>query len=252
MTSNWRWVEERMRQILGPTTAPVGVFLERDTQPSGRFSGWEVLRKHRYCQALMRARHGRRVILEPDELSCPAAAGAFGFRPLPEGLRSGKGLVGFGIVDKPETGKTMFAQMPRLDEGAVRRIALCPLAEAPGTPDVIVLEALVEQLMWVLLADLRAAGGARRLGDTAVLQATCVDATVIPFIQRRLNFSYGCYGCRDATDIEPGEAVVGFPGERLEAILQNLEGLAEKAIPNSRRKKALKSLREGQKDAHCA
>jgi uncharacterized protein (DUF169 family) len=250
MTSKWQQAQERIQQILGLKTAPVGVFLDKAAERGLEFSGWRLLKKHRYCQALMRARNGERVILEPDELSCPAAAGAFGFRPLPEGLKSGKGLVGFGIVEKPETGKTMFAEMPHFYEGALRRIELCPLGEAPDRPDVIVVEALTEQLMWLLLADLRAAGGSRRLGDTAVLQATCVDATLVPFIENRLNFSYGCYGCREATDIGEGEAVLGFPSRKLAAILDNLEDLGDKAIPNSRAKKAYQRLEEDN-DARC-
>ena len=252
MTSKWQQAQERIQQILGLKTAPVGVFLDKAAERGLEFSGWRLLKKHRYCQALMHARNGERVILEPDELSCPAAARAFGFRQLPEALESGKGLVGFGIADRPETGAAMFAQMPHLSPVTVARLALCPLAEAPRIPDVLVVEARVEQLMWLLLAHLRAAHGARRRGDTAVLQATCVDATVIPFIEDRLNFSYGCYGCREATDIGEDEAVLGFPGHKLEEILHNLEGLAEKAIPNSRAKKAFQRLKEGGNDARCA
>ena len=242
MTTKWRDAHERMQQILGLKTAPVAVFLDTAADGAAEFALWRRLTRHRYCQALMCARNGERVVLEPDELACPAAARAFGFRPLPEGLSSGKGLVGFGIVDRPETGQEMFAKMPHLEQGTLTRLALCPLRDAPKPPDVVVVEADVEPLMWLLLADLRAAGGARRRGDTAVLQATCVDATVIPFIEDRLNFSFGCYGCREATDIAPGEGIVGFPGGRLEDIVRELESLAEKAIPKSRAKDALERL----------
>jgi len=191
------------------------------------------------------------VVLEPDELSCPAAARAFGFRPLPDGLESGKGLVGFGIVGEPATGAEMFAEMPGLKQGELTRLALCPLEAAPKTPDVVVVEAPVEQLMWLVLADLRIEGGARRHGNTAVLQATCVDATIIPYNEDRLNFSYGCYGCREATDIAEGEAVLGFPGHKLEEILRHLEGLGDKAIPKSRAKRAFQRLKEHEGDTEC-
>jgi uncharacterized protein (DUF169 family) len=53
----------------------------------------------------MKARHGKSVILDSEGIACAAAAAAFGFRPLPEGLRSGKGLVGFGIVSDEAVGK---------------------------------------------------------------------------------------------------------------------------------------------------
>ncbi len=231
----------RLAEILGIDTEPVGVFLLRPESPPPEVP----LRKvagHRYCQLIMRARHGESVYMEPDELACPAAAAAFGFRPLPEGLASGKGLVGFGIVDDPATGRRMFEGMPRLAPGQVTGIAAVPLRAVRSLPDVIVVEGPPEALMWMALADLNAAGGQRRRGDTAVLQATCVDATVIPYLEQRLNFSLGCYGCREATDLAPNESVLGFPGSRLGPILAALEALANKAVGRSRAKAVFKNL----------
>jgi uncharacterized protein (DUF169 family) len=190
----------------------------------------------------MKARHGESVLLDPDDLSCPAAAAAFGFRPLPPQLANGKGLVGFGIAGNAAVGQRMFANMPRLEDGSIASIALCPLRLAPRTPDVVVVEGPAEVLMWLLLADLNVHGGERRTGNTAVLQATCVDATVIPYLQQTLNFNLGCYGCREATDLKPGETVLGFPGTLLEPLLDALQMLRAKAIPRSRAKLAHECL----------
>lgn len=71
------------------------------------------------------------MVLTGEEISCPAATSAFGFRPLPESLKSGKGLVGFGIVSDPEVGKKMFEGMLRLDENKIKGIHLYPLENAP-------------------------------------------------------------------------------------------------------------------------
>ncbi len=244
--TKWTQAGKTIREILGLNASPVAVFLLiQKSEPASCFDRWNRLKKHRFCQALMKARHGESAILEPEEISCPAAANAFGFRPLPVGLQSGDGLVGFGIVGKRQTGARMFQDMPTLEKNAIAQIALCPLEYAPAEPDVIIVEDMVEKLMWLLLADLRHCEGRRRLADTAILQATCVDCTVIPFTKKRLNFSYGCYGCRDATDIGAGEAVVGFPGSHLDGILQELTGLAAKAIPASRQKMALQRLIKG-------
>jgi uncharacterized protein (DUF169 family) len=92
--------------------------------------------------------------------------------------------------------------------------------------------------MWLLLADLSVHGGERRVGDTAVLQATCVDATIIPYLKQRLNFTLGCYGCREATDLAPGETVLGFPGRLIEPLLGVLQHLSQRAVPRSRAKLA--------------
>jgi uncharacterized protein (DUF169 family) len=228
-------------EILGIDTEPVAVFLMGPEIPPPTESFRNVT-GHRYCQLLMRARHGESVALAPEELACPAAAAAFGFRPLPEGLATGKGLVGFGIVDDPGTGRRMFEGMPRLEPGRVTLIAAAPLSAVQAIPDVVVVEGPPEALMWLALADLNVAGGVRRRGDTAILQATCVDATLIPYLEQRLNYSLGCYGCREATDLGPNESVLGFPGARLEPLLAALDSLANKAVGRSRAKSAFKNL----------
>lgn len=230
----------RLHRFLGLDTFPVAVFLLRHMEDP--FACWSRAGGHRYCQGIMRARRGESLLFEPGDLSCPAAARAFGFRPLPESLANGRGLVGFGIVREPETGRAMFEGMRYLEMNALEGVALCPLQAAPRLPEVVVVEGAPEQLMWLLLADLNLAGGKRRQGSTAVLQATCVDATLIPHQEDRLNFSLGCYGCRDATDLAPTETVVGFPGRMLEALTDQVGFLAGKAMPNSRAKNAWKLL----------
>ena len=69
-----------------------------------------------------------------------------------------------------------------------------------------------------------------------------MDATIKPFVEGRLNFSYGCYGCREATDMGAEETVLGFPGFMLDPVVRSLEALGEKAIQRSRSKIPYKQL----------
>jgi uncharacterized protein (DUF169 family) len=239
-TEDLRCMAARLAEILGLTGSAVGVrFL-----PAGAANpaGAVVLEQHRYCQALMRARHGETVLLDGQGIACPAAAAAFGFRPLPEKLQSGKGLVGFGIVMDEAVGRRMFEGMARLEPGSIQSLYLFPLDRAEQWPDVVVMEDEVEKLMWISLAYLNLLRGERVTSSTAVLQATCVDATIIPHLEGRLNQSFGCYGCRDATDIGGNETVLGFPAAVLPEICQQVEYLAAKALPASRAKKAWGAL----------
>ena len=230
----------QMAAILGLTGSPIGVRLLAPGLPLPE--GAMSLRQHRYCQALMKARRGQSVTLDSEGIACPAAAAAFGFKALPEGLATGKGLVGFGIAVEASLGAAMFAGMPRLEPGRVGALHLFPLAASLQEPDVVIVEDEVEKLMWIALAYLNATGGQRLVGSTAILQATCVDSTIVPVLENRLNYGYGCYGCREATDLAPGEAVLGFPGPILQGVLHNLEFLGGKAIANSRAKKPWKAL----------
>jgi uncharacterized protein (DUF169 family) len=232
---------KKTQQILGLTTSLVGVkFLFSEAEIP---SGIEKLTGHRYCQALMKARHGTHVLLDAEGIACPAAAAAFGFKQLPDGLKTGKGLVGFGIVDEESIGKAMFEGMTILPQGKLKALYLFPLETAKIEPDIVVVEDETEKLMWFALANLNINGGHRVDSSTAILQATCVDATLIPYVEQKFNMSMGCYGCRDATDICPNETVLGFPYKDFNAMVKSLEFLNQKAIPNSRGKNALAMLK---------
>ena len=236
-----RFKSDKLKQILGLNSSLVGVkfiYIEAEMP-----FGIEKLSGYRYCQALMKARHGEHVILDADGISCPAAAASFGFKSLPDGLKTGKGLVGFGIVNEEATGRTMFEGMTTPPMGKLKALYLFPLETATIEPDILVVEDETEKLMWFALAYLNIKGGKRVESSTAILQATCVDATLIPFKEQRLNMSMGCYGCRDATDIGNNEAVLGFPVNVFRPIVENLEFLNQKAIPNSRGKNALAMLK---------
>ena len=236
-----RQLAKQMISALDLTCCPVGVRLLSENDPVP--ADGDRLGGHRYCQAVMKARRGRNVLLDESGISCPAAAAAFGFRPLPDQLKNGKGLVGFGIVSDEAVGARMFEGMTVLEPGQISGLYLFPLEQAECVPDVIVLEAEIEKLMWIALAYLHARNGERVHASTAILQATCVDATILPYVEQRLNFGYGCYGCRDATDLGPDEGILGFPVSVLPAVVEHLQFLSEKAIPNSRKKRAFVALR---------
>ena len=76
-----RTAANRMKEILGLDTEPVAVFLLPSGADNSAFDGFVEVAGHRYCQLLMRARHGESLRLSPDGLACPAAASAFGFKP---------------------------------------------------------------------------------------------------------------------------------------------------------------------------
>lgn len=232
-----------LRERIGIKTYPVGVkFIFRgDSKFTEKVN---KLQGYRYCQALMEARHGKHVLLDKEGIACPAAASAFGLKPLPENLKNGKGLVGFGITKQEDVGKKMFKSMTTLEPGKLNALYLFPLETAVIEPDIVVIEDTTENLMWIVLAYVNLRGGQRVESSTAVLQATCVDATLIPFKQQKMNLSYGCYGCRDATNIGPGESVIGFPFSDFEGIVEYAEYLSIKAIPNSRMKNAYTALRK--------
>ena len=228
-----------LTEILGLERAPVAVkFIAMGQEAPANFPARPG---RRYCQVLMEASRGSRGLLTGVNIACPASAAAFGFRPLPEKLETGEMLAAFGIFASKEAGSNTIHSMPRLPMGQYWAVATCPLGEAPYEPDVVVMESQPEHLMWVALASARRKGG-RLNFSTAILQATCVDGTILPFLSGKLNAALGCYGCREATEMGEGECVLGFPGRDLGPILAELEELAAKAMPRVRGKAVYKSL----------
>ena len=205
--------------------------------------GFEMPSERRYCQVLMGAREGRKLLLTAGNIACPAAAWALGLKEPPLKLSSGEMPASMGIFGSPAAAKNTLDTMPRLNMGKYKAVACCPLAGAPFEPDVVVIESVAEHLMWVALALVFESGG-RLEFNTAILQATCVDVTILPFLTQKLNASLGCYGCREATNLAEGECVMGFPIKDLDTIVRSLQKLNERAIPRARSKTIYKSLKE--------
>jgi uncharacterized protein (DUF169 family) len=237
-----------MTDILGLRWSPVAVKFISAGEPAPDL---EAPSPRRFCQVLMEARRGEKRLLTPDNVSCPAVAAALGFRPLPDKLASGEMLAGFGIFASAEAGRRTIESIPRLDHGKYAAVALLPLGEvgADCTPDVVIVEALPEQLMWLALASVHDTGG-RLEFSTAVLQATCVDAAILPFLTGRPNATLGCYGCREATDLSDEESVIGIPGPMLARVVTSLKQLAAKALPRVREKATYRHL-QGKAEGAC-
>lgn len=228
MKENQKYAEILSRTV-GLHASPVGVrFVETSTAQNAE-------QDYRFCQAVMQARKGQNVTITKDHITCPAAAAALGFKQLPPNLQDGSMLCGYGIFKEKSAGMHVMNTMPRLELGRYTAVEIKPLDAFDSCPDVVIIEDEPEKLMWIALAYLNENGG-RLEFSTSILQAVCVDSAVLPFLNQKINMSFGCYGCRDATDAQTNEALLGFPGSKLPVVTANLEYLQNQAIPRSRAK----------------
>lgn len=243
--SNPEDITARLRDVLRLAREPVGVRFIPSTEASTTLTApYDGTTKTRYCQALMRASQGEKVLITKENITCPASAAAFGLLPLPEKLATGQMLHNMGLFATPAAGQAAMNGMTRLKQGEYQAVILSPLGGSEVEPDVVLVESKPEHLMWMALAGIFKTGE-RLHFNTAVFQATCVDATVIPFVTGRMNASLGCYGCRDATNIGDEECLIGVPYGHLAALVQNLEELARKAMVKARSKEAYRSFSRG-------
>jgi len=231
---SFRETAEKLRQILELEHSPIAIKMIKSGE--GIPQNIKVpAKRSRHCQLLMLARHGETLLLTPDQLACPAAAAAFGFAPLPEMISSGKMLHTLGLYESPEAAAETMRTMPRLKPKTVSALVVGPLDDFPIRPDVVVVEGLPEQVMWLCLARTFKAGG-RLNFSTSIFQCCCVDSTVVPYMTGEINMSPGCYGCRDSTDTPKEDMFIGIPAPLLDMIVEGLDGLSKKAIPAARAK----------------
>jgi uncharacterized protein (DUF169 family) len=186
---------------------------------------------------IMEAKKGKICAISEENITCPAAAAALGFKPLPEKIAKGAMLKTLGLFEKEEYGKALMEKIPRLRANEFDKIIALPLEKCDFAPDLIVIEDTPERIMWITLASLKLANG-RHSFSTGIFQACCVDVSVIPYLNQTVNASLSCYGCRDATDLEDTECLVGIPYQKLESIVSSIEYLSTKAMDTVRHKKA--------------
>ncbi|MDI3502428.1 MAG: hypothetical protein PWR09_553 [Archaeoglobi archaeon] len=231
--------EMRVLRELGLRYSPVAVKFVKRAEEMPEWARELVKRRRiRACQMLMDAKHGESSAITPENFACPAAASAFGFAPLPEKISSGEMLCALGLFMSKEAGRRTMEVIPRLKEKFHGVIAQ-PLERAEFKPDVIVIEDIPEVIMWLLLADLYREGG-RHTFSTSVIQACCVDVTSYVFQTKKVNASFGCYGCREASDLRDDEAMIGIPYERFPEIVEAVRMMKEKGtIERVRRKGVL-------------
>ena len=230
-------ISKTLKETVGLEYEPVGIkFYEK-----APLNGIQKAEDHRMCQLVMRARKGEKLMLTKERISCPAAAAALGFKPLPKNLQDGSMLQGYGIFRDKEAAVKVMEDMPRLEQDKYEAVVAKPLIDWEENPDVIVIEDEVEKLMWIALAYLNEEGGRLNM-STSILQAVCVDSVVLPFLSQRINMSFGCYGCREATDSKPNEAILGIPFSKLEMTIENIRYLKAKAIDRSRAKQVYQAF----------
>ena len=191
--------------------------------------------KLRHCQSIMAARRGHSFLMTPHCHACPDGTHILGMTDIPPKLASGELYLRFGKLDSIEAARQMVKERPCLAGRSIGATLVAPLKDAVHTPDVIIVVANPEQMMWLCMGASYYSG--QRLDfKVSGYNALCVETTVIPFTTGKINISLGCYGCRGASDISDDLMFMGIPLAEMPRVIQGLGELGKKAIPDSRAK----------------
>jgi uncharacterized protein (DUF169 family)/NAD-dependent dihydropyrimidine dehydrogenase PreA subunit len=224
---------EKLSTTLALRSAPVAVSLIPHGAPVPDVPVPSI--KLRHCQSIMATRGGDSFLLPPQSHACPDGAHALGLTELPPRLVSGELYVQFGKMASVEAARRMVEERPHLRARSIAASLVTPLKDAIYPPDVIVVMANPEQIMWLCMSASFCTG---QRFDFKVngYNALCVETIVIPFMTGNINISLGCYGCRGSSDIDDDLMFIGIPRSEMSGIIHGLERLREKAIPDAREK----------------
>ena len=224
---------ETLKRILGLRWEPVAVTLIPAGDPLPDVPVPQE--RLRYCQSLMAARRGRSIMLPANRHACPDGTAILGLTELPPKLASGELYRLFHKLDSVEAAKHMVSERPHLKSRSIDATIVTPLAESVVEPQVIVVFAQPEQVMWLCMSAAYYTGH-RFDFHASGYNAQCVETTLIPYVSGEPNISFGCYGCRASSDVSDDIMFMGIPVQLMPTVINGLNELGKKAIVQSRRK----------------
>lgn len=225
---------EALQRALSLRWSPVAVRLMRPGEkiPQGVA---EPATRIRHCQSITAARRGNCMYIPPRRHACPDGAGIMGLITMSPKLRSGDLYLLFKKLPNIDCARKMIATRPEFAPGTYTATLVAPLEKAPFEPDVVIFTLWPEQAMWLCCASTYG-NGERQVFNTSGYNSTCADLTVQVMKSQKMNISFGCYGARASSDVEDFEVYVSIPYGQLAALVESLEKLSAKSIPEARRR----------------
>jgi len=231
---DYREMTKILKEILGLRWEPVALRMMRpgEEKPPGAIEPPMPLR---HCQSIIIARRGNSLYLPPRSHACPDGSGILGLVEMSPKLRSGELYLLFKKLPSIETAQKMIASRPEFAPGSYQATLVAPLDKAEFEPDVVIFTLYPEQAMWICCAQTYHSGQ-RQNFKTSGFNSTCADLIIQPMKTGEMNISFGCYGARAASEINDFELYLSVPAASLEPIVESLQKLGQKSIPEERRK----------------
>lgn len=213
-------LSERLKTALELEDSPVGVKLIKMGEKLPSIA--EPEKPMPYCASVAQARKGETILLGKDKHECKLGAANLGLIVVPEMIASGKAHTGMGLFKSTDAASKTISEVPRIAPETVQATLVFPLEKAPVDPDVVILHLKPINGLWIALS-LNYTDGGRISSSFAGMGGTCGDATVLPYLTNKPNFTVGDFGARKRR--APEEMIVGLPATLLDEVVNNLEKL---------------------------
>ncbi len=228
---DFRTLCQDLRAALALRYAPVGVTLYKETDPLPSNLPFTEGQFKSYCQALVLAGEGRRLLLGKGQMGCKLGTAVLGFekgRELEEFLDDGVlEKFGVGLYGSEEASAATIRKAIYLEPGLTRAIFIAPLSAFKEDPQAVVFTVNSEQAMWLLYAVNYEKGGRMELPQSGGALGGCSDITVLPLLHKVPNITFLGLGCRLKTGLDPCHLMLGLPVSMLAATHRHLMAMAK-------------------------
>jgi len=224
-TSTLRLLDEALGRYVRPDTFPLAIRMLKPGEPIPE--GVKVPSKSMgeqwiVCQSIgVARRYGWGIAVGKDDVICPLAAIAFGFRkPTEEYLN---GSVSIGMYCKDEgAARNLEASVWRFEPGTCDYVCIAPLNRTTFEPHVVAVYANSAQVLRLVHASLYKRGG--RVVSTSGGRLDCAEIIIQTLTTNEPKVILPCNGDRVFGMAQDNEMAFAFPWAYAQEIIEGLEG----------------------------
>lgn len=225
LAAGLRALDEAISRYVRPDTFPLAIRMvpHGEALPEGvKVPSQSMGEQWIVCQSIgVARRYGWSIAVGRQDVICPLAAIAFGFRPANEAYQ--KGFVSVGMYCKDEAAASnLEASTWHLETGKYDYVCVAPLNRANFAPDVVALYGNSAQVMRMVHAALYARGG--RLVSTTSGRLDCAELIIQTLNTGEPKVVLPCNGDRVFGMAQDHEMAFAFPWKLAAEMTAGLEG----------------------------
>lgn len=224
-TLDCREVAAALDRHLRTDTFPLGIRVFRGGEPLPdrvRRPWRDMGIKIAICQGIgMARRYGWAVAMGPEDLSCPIAQVAFGFKPAIPYYTEGNLAAGM-YVETCAQGALTEQEIPKFAPEEAGTVVVAPLSRCTFEPEILLIYGNSAQVMRAVTGALWKTGGS--VTSTTSGRADCADIVIRTAREDRPQFILPCLGDRIFGQTQDHEMAFTIPWPQVGDLLEGLEG----------------------------
>jgi len=174
------------------------------------------------CQTFSLARrYGWQMVVGQDDISCPLALTAFGFKPESPTFSCGEMCAGMYTGSKDAGAKTE-SEVAKFSFGEYAHIYAAPISRADFDPQLYLVYGNSAQIMRLLTGWLFSSGG--YLSSRFSGRLDCADICIETILTRQAQIILPCYGDRVFGQTQDHEMAMTIPAGKEKRMIEGLEG----------------------------